>query len=253
MERNGLPNRRREKKIGLWFMGVSGFFLLSFFLAPYTLEAGSVVEIEGRANAFDFATLDGWGSNGNQAALPHVHHEGDEDHRHGTYSWTSMNPYAGFIYAFGDLNCHQKHERSWEVNGNQMPVCTRDVGIFAGLFIGGWLFSRRGWNRWTVRDTNLSLLPKSWLEPIYAKNKRTIAWFGIGVLICLPLIFDGFLQLLTSYESTNAKRVLTGLPFGFGIALLMSSMIAAQATEFNHAGQVVLPGNSRFSLAQEEE
>ena len=30
---------------------------------------------------------------------------------------------------------------------------------------------------------------------------------------CLPLIADGFLQLLTSYESTNIKRILTGIPF----------------------------------------
>ncbi|MCH1587861.1 MAG: DUF2085 domain-containing protein, partial [Flavobacteriales bacterium] len=51
--------------------------------------------------------------------------------------WTSLNPYAGFVYGFGDLNCHQKHERSFEINSNQMPVCTRDVGIFFGLVVGG--------------------------------------------------------------------------------------------------------------------
>ena len=29
-----------------------------------------------------------------------------------------------------------KHERSWEINGNQMPVCTRDVGMFFGIAVG---------------------------------------------------------------------------------------------------------------------
>ena len=40
------------------------------------------------------------------------------------------------------------------------------------------------------------------------------------MLLCVPLIADGFLQLLTSYESTNFKRVLTGVPFGFGLGIL---------------------------------
>ena len=130
------------------------------------------------------------------------------------------------------MNCHQKSERSWEVNNNQLPVCTRDVGIFAGLFIGGMVFSRRGWNRWTVRDTCLSLLPESMLHGVYAKNQRTLLWLACGLLLCAPLIADGFLQLLTPYESTNFKRVLTGVPFGFGLGILLCSMFAARAEAF---------------------
>jgi uncharacterized membrane protein len=164
-----------------------------------------------------------------------------------------MNPYAAVVYAFGDLNCHQKHERSLEFNENQTPFCTRDLGIFFGLFMGGLLFTQRGWNRWTVKDTCLSLLPSSWLIPVYANNRRLITWLGVGIVLCSPMLFDGFYQLLTGYESTNFKRVITGIPFGFGLGVLMCSMFASRADAFSGAGAVLLPGNSRFTLASSQD
>ena len=50
-------------------------------------------------------------------------------------------------------------------------------------------------------------------------------FFGIpGWQICLillvPMMFDGFLQLLTSYESTNPRRFVTGTLFGYGLMTL---------------------------------
>ena len=87
------------------------------------------------------------------------------------------------------------------------------------------------------------------LHGVYAKNQRTMLWLACGMLLCVPLIADGFLQLLTSYESTNFKRVLTGVPFGFGLGILLCSMFAARAEAFFSAGQVLLPGEARFTLA----
>ena len=87
------------------------------------VETGEIPEIKnGRANAFDFATEDGFWSSGNENVNPNE-----------TFAWTELNPYSAFIYAFGDLNCHNKGERSILINENQMPVCTRDVGIFLVL------------------------------------------------------------------------------------------------------------------------
>lgn len=251
MEPNGLRDRNREAKVGRWVMGICGFFFFSFFLAPMTIESGAVPALSARANAFDYASDDGWGSNGNTPVAEHEHD--GEMHGHGAFDWSEINPYAGLIYAFGDLNCHQKHERSWEVNNNQLPVCTRDIGIFFGMFVGGALFTRRGWNRWTVRDTCLSMIPDDWLGGVYQRNQRTLLWLACGMLLCLPLIADGFLQLLTSYESTNLKRVLTGIPFGLGLGILVCSMFSARAEAFVGAGSVLLPGNASFVLAKTSE
>lgn len=250
MQPNGLEHRRAEANVGMWVMGISGFLLVSFFLAPLTIESGTVQHLGARANAMDYLSEDGWGSSGSTPVEPHAH-EGDDEHTHNDVAWSSLNPFAAFIYGFGDLNCHQKHERSWEVNNNQLPVCTRDIGIFLGLFVGGALFTRRGWNRWTVRDTCLSLFPDRWMDSTYRTNRRTLVWLGVGVVLCLPLIFDGFLQLLTAYESTNMKRVLTGVPFGFGLGVLLCAMFAARAHAFAGAGQVLLPGNATFVLAKD--
>ena len=33
----------------------------------------------------------------------------------------------------------------------------------------------------------------------------------------IPLIIDGFVQLKTQYQSTNARRFVTGVLFGYGL------------------------------------
>jgi hypothetical protein len=119
--------------------------------------------------------------------------------------------------------------------------------------MGGVLFSRRSYNRWTVRDTCLSLLPDEWLVNVYVKNRRTLTWLACGIVLCVPLIIDGFTQLLTGYESNNFTRPLTGAPFGLGLAILIGASIGARAEKFQHASDVVLPGNARFQLKFEEE
>jgi len=250
MQKNGLDNRSREKKVGLWIGGVSTFFLISFFLVPFYLPEDSVPKLSGRANAFDYHSDDGWGNiqtSGN----------GDVGHnqsKYGEFVWSDLDPYAAFIYGFGDLNCHTKAERSWEINGNQMPVCVRDVGIFLGIAIGGFLFSRKGFNRWTIRDTFLSLLPDKSLESVYKNDKRLLAMFVIAGLAAVPMAVDGFSQMLTSYESTATMRMVTGTPFGVLVGVFMAASFSARPALFGlNPSSVMLPSGSRFSMKSEEE
>jgi len=49
----------------------------------------------------------------------------------------------------------------------------------------------------------------------------------------LPMIIDGFLQLTTSYESTNPTRTLTGFLFGWILALFLGSFIASSIEEIH--------------------
>ena len=231
MQRNGLESRTRDRKVGRWIGGISFFFLVSFFLAPALADSGTIVELSGRANMLDY-------------------HNSDND---ANFTWTELNFFSASIYAFGDLNCHNKHERSWTINGNQMPVCVRDVGIFAGLALGGFVYSRRGVNRWTVRDTFLSILPDETLQPIYTSNRRTLVFVAIGLLCVIPLALDGFTQLLTDRESTAFLRLVTGIPFGLGLGLFFAAAYSARPTKFNGPEQVRLPGNVRFQRPPHEE
>ena len=250
MQKNGLENRSRERKVGLWIGSISSFLLVSFFLVPFYLPEGSVPKLSGRANAFDYHSEDSWG-NLQTTKSGDVGHNQSE---YGEFVWSELDPYAAFIYGFGDLNCHTKAERSWEVNGNQMPVCVRDVGIFLGIAIGGFLFSRKGYNRWTIRDTFLSLLPDRMMESIYKKDKRLLAMFVLAGVAAIPMAIDGFTQMLTSYESTATMRMLTGTPFGVLVGTFMAASFSARPALFNlDPSSVILPSGSSFSMKSEEE
>lgn len=243
--RNGLTDREREQRVARNIAAVTGAYLVLCFLAPLILPEGTVPELSGRANTLDYASEGSWGNlnHGDDAEMGH-----DQPAR-GTFAWSELNPFWGFVYAFGDLNCHQKHDRSWEINGNQMPVCTRDIGIFLGLFIGAVLFSLRGLNRWTVRDTFLSVFPDEMVEGLYLRDRRMAAMVLLVALGLAPMGIDGFTQLLTDYESTNPVRVITGLFSGLVIGWWFAAALCARAAFFGEdATRVSLPANARLMM-----
>ena len=104
-----------------------------------------------------------------------------------------MNIIARSIYYIGDLNCHQLSHRSYSYNDNQMSFCARDTGILVGLVLGF----------------------------MYASRKKIILTLPLIIAALLPIGLDGTIQLLTDYESTNPKRLVTGLIAGIatGIAV----------------------------------
>lgn len=107
------------------------------------------------------------------------------------------NSVARIVYGFGDRYCHQKDHRSWDLNGNQMPVCSRDVGLFIGIFIGC---------------------------TFGASYRRGIKLL-ILLFLLLPMAIDGGLQSITSYESFNSLRLITGMIGGFGVGAYVNGTI----------------------------
>jgi len=101
------------------------------------------------------------------------------------------------IYIIGDINCHQQSERSFELNGNQMPFCTRDLGLVIGASVGLAAFAIWG---------------------------RKANWVLLGIML-LPMALDGGLQALTSYESDNLVRMTTGALAGFAVGWGGGSLI----------------------------
>jgi len=97
-------------------------------------------------------------------------------------------------YISNVLMCHQLPERSLELFGQYMPICSRDVGLFAGVFVA------------CIASFASDKLPKvlksSWL----------------AILSVVPLGVDGVVQLFGFWESTNASRFATGLFAGFCIS-----------------------------------
>jgi len=113
------------------------------------------------------------------------------------FQFKDLAPIPHAIYWFGDGECHQLANRSYFINGNEMPVCARDLGLFVGLAAG---FGVATFYRYKINPVLLLL--------------------GL-----IPMGIDGGLQLVTSYESTNILRLITGLIAGGSMALLMGSFV----------------------------
>ncbi len=164
---------------GIIIFGISLFFSAGMILAPLTLPPNSVSDLTGTVGTVDNEDI-------------------TED----------MNPYAKFFYDSGDSNCHTIKERSFFINGNQMPFCARDMAIFFGMTFG-LLFAL------FIR------IPLKW-------------WWLIGGLV--PIGIDGTVQLLTPYESTNLMRVLTGGLAGIVTSLALGWVIfdVSQVVDMRH-------------------
>ena len=104
--------KRREKFSKVTII-ISIFFLLFFiwillqFLAPISLPSESISKLDGVVGLID-----------NQKEIYNM-----------TVPWNS-------IYSCGDVLCHQKLDRSFSINGNEMPFCARCTAIWLGLAIG---------------------------------------------------------------------------------------------------------------------
>ncbi|WP_459500503.1 DUF2085 domain-containing protein [Bacillus sp. C1] len=88
------------------------------------------------------------------------------------------------------FGCHQNKNRSFHYHNHYFPLCARCTGELIGLFLGIALY-------------------------FYFQFP-----YFIYILGMIPLVIDGGLQLLTSYQSNNSKRVITGSVFGISLITL---------------------------------
>lgn len=59
-------------------------------------------------------------------------------------------------------------------------------------------------------------------------------------LLLIPMTADGLIQLKTDYESTNPRRFVTGLLFGYGLMTLLIVSFIATYQLGHHLGQQLL-------------
>lgn len=159
---------KRVTRVKLVILIIFSIWLALIFLAPFTLEPDQIKDLSGSTGTID--NLD---------------------------QLEQMNPLARVIYTLGDVFCHQKVERSFHLNGNQMPFCARDIGIFIGLLIG-------------ILGNIIFRIPPTVL---------------LILLLLMPMFIDGMMQEISDYESTNSLRILTGILGGSALALVICRFI----------------------------
>lgn len=107
------------------------------------------------------------------------------------------------------FGCHTKGERSFYYRGRKFPICARCTGELIGIII-------------------------SFIAMFFLKFNNTI-----NILFLVPMIIDGFLQLLTKYESNNIKRLITGILFGFALSnLFLESVRFVWILGYNYGRQI---------------
>lgn len=103
---------------------------------------------------------------------------------------------------FGDrelrmaLICHRKESRCIKIGSHRSFLCARCTGLGVGL--GASFFLRL-----------LRLAPSEYFPQ----------WMGL--LLVLPLMVDGFSQLLRIRESTNLMRLVSGVLFSLGMLTVL--------------------------------
>jgi uncharacterized membrane protein len=105
---------------------------------------------------------------------------------------------AGVLYFIFRPTCHQLPERSLFVFGCVMPVCARCFAIYVGFLASTLIYPL--------------FYP---VDNMRMQDKRLL----IAALI--PIAVDGGLQLVSSYESTNLLRLITGFICGGAVAFYL--------------------------------
>ena len=163
-----MEKREKRSKIILFLFFVPFLFWILFqLLAPILLPSGTISDLSGST----------------------IIQENKQ-------SIESLNFPWNIIYQSGDALCHQKSERSFFINENQMPYCARCTAIWLGITIG------IGFMIFFKMEINEKFL--------------------ISILIGLiPIGIDGIGQLFGLWESNNLVRLITGLLAGIitGIAI----------------------------------
>lgn len=118
--------------------------------------------------------------------------------------WT---PLATVLYVIGSLICHQIPERSFHVQGSQLPVCARCAGLYAGGALGS-----------IVAVTIAGRMLRRW---------RLMSWQWIGTsLAALPTIATFGLEWVFGWQISNTMRAIAAVPLGGAVAFVVVSALA---------------------------
>ena len=121
-----------------------------------------------------------------------------------------MDLLVAFIFAVGSVICHQRPERSFFVDGHQLPVCARCTGLYVSAFVGllGWVVFKTT-SRWRPAR----------FDPRVAIRVITIA--AIPTAISLATGITGL------WDGSNMTRAILAVPLGASAG----AIVAAVATK----------------------
>lgn len=121
-----------------------------------------------------------------------------------------MDLLVAFIFAIGSVICHQLPDRSFYLDGQQLPVCARCTGLYlsgAAGFLAWWI--AKAARRWRP----IALVPRRAIAIVAVAAAPTVVSFASGVLG----VWDG----------SNVTRAVLAVPLG----LAAGAVVAAVSTK----------------------
>ena len=152
----------------LIFFAVSAILSALMFIVPFISPNGSFVDLDGTPGIMDHGDL-----------------------------WSQQDPLTMMLYGLGDMICHQQMSRSVILNGSEMPVCIRDLGLLLGFCIG------------------CAVTALKFGHPAIYRHAR------VYVVISFLLIFTDWLIQHIFDLNVPITRLITGLLAGAGFSLII--------------------------------
>lgn len=132
-----------------------------------------------------------------------------------------MDLLVAFIFAAGSVICHQLPDRSFFLDGRQLPVCARCTGLYlsgaAGL--AGWWAVKllRGWRPQPVPPASAP-----WA------TAGQVRWtMGLLLIVAAPTVVSYLTGVLGVWDGSNLTRALLAVPLG----VAAGAMVAAVSTK----------------------
>ena len=118
-----------------------------------------------------------------------------------------MDLLVALVHAAGSVICHQLPDRSFFVDGRQLPVCARCTGLYLSGAMGllGWVAVKaaRGWR-------GITLSPRGALATVAAAALPTALSYATGV----TGVWDG----------SNVTRALLAVPLGVAAGAVVGAV-----------------------------
>ena len=119
-----------------------------------------------------------------------------------------MDLIGEIIFAVGSLVCHQRPERSFFVDGRQLPVCARCTGLYVSGAVGlmAWLAFK---------------IARRW-RPIAVDPRRAAR---VLVLVAIPTALSLATGMLGVWDGDNLTRALLALPLGAVAGAIVAAVV----------------------------
>ena len=122
--------------------------------------------------------------------------------------WT---PVAGVLYFAGSFICHQLPERSFHLQGAQLPVCARCLGLYGGGAFGSVIAASAVVRHRINRG-----------QPLLAQARRW-RWTAVAAI---PTVATVVLEWGFGWPISNTVRAVAALPVGVAVAFVVVGAVA---------------------------